>query len=76
LTWTLIEELDQGRLLFESLGLYSEVFGARRQGARLSPVRSAMFLCSIYVLIALTLGKYGAIDRSADPKGELQLTVF
>ena len=28
-------------------------------------------LRSIYVLIALALGEYGAIDRSADPKGEL-----
>ena len=37
---------------------------------------SAMFLHSVDVLIALTLGKYGAIDRSADPKGKLQLTVF
>jgi hypothetical protein len=33
-------------------------------------------LYSVYVLIALALGEYGAIDRSADPKGKLQLTVF
>ena len=43
---------------------------------RLTHLSSPMFLCSVHVLIALTLGKYGAIDRSADPKGKLQLTVF
>jgi hypothetical protein len=30
---------------------------------------------SVYVLVTLALGEYGAIDRSADPKGKLQLTV-
>jgi hypothetical protein len=34
------------------------------------------FLCSVYVFIAFPLGKYWAIDRSADSKGKLQLTVF
>jgi hypothetical protein len=37
---------------------------------------SPMILYSVYVLIALALGKYGAINRSADPKRKLQLTVF
>jgi hypothetical protein len=37
---------------------------------------SPMFLYSVHVLIALTLGKYRAIDRSTDPKGELQLSFF
>jgi hypothetical protein len=31
--------------------------------------------CGVYVLIALALGKYWAIDRSADAKGKLQLTL-
>ncbi len=34
------------------------------------------FLDSVYVLITFPLGKYRAIDRSADPKGKLQLTVL
>jgi hypothetical protein len=34
------------------------------------------FLYSVYVLIALALGEYRVVDRSADPKGKLQLTVF
>src|SRR4029077_6548573 len=34
------------------------------------------FLYRVYVLIALALGKYRVIDRSADPKWKLQLTVF
>ncbi len=33
-------------------------------------------LRSVYILIALALGEYGAIDRSADPKRKLQLAVF
>ena len=33
-------------------------------------------LRSVYVLIALALGEYGAIDRSADPKRKLQLAVL
>jgi TRAP-type mannitol/chloroaromatic compound transport system permease small subunit len=37
---------------------------------------SPMCLYSVHVLIALTLGKYRAIDRSTDPKGELQLSFF
>jgi hypothetical protein len=37
---------------------------------------SPMFLYSVHVLIALTLGKYRAIDRSTNPKGELQLSFF
>jgi hypothetical protein len=49
---------------------------ARRQGARPVPPSSPMILYSVYVLIALALGECGAIDRSADPKGKLQLTVF
>ena len=53
-----------------------KVFGARRQEVRLSHLPSPVLLWSVYVLIALTLGKYGTIDRSADPKGKLQLTVF
>jgi hypothetical protein len=35
-----------------------------------------MFFYSVYILVTLALGKYRAIYRSADPKGELQLTVF
>jgi hypothetical protein len=34
------------------------------------------FLYSIYVLFTFPLEEYRAIDRSADPKGKLQLTVF
>jgi len=49
---------------------------ARRQGSETLPSPSAIFLYSVYVLIALSLGEYGAIDGSADPKGKLQLTVF
>jgi hypothetical protein len=37
---------------------------------------SLRFWYSVYVLIAFPLGKYRAIDRSPDPKGKLQLTVF
>jgi hypothetical protein len=44
--------------------------------ARLSHLLSPMVLYSVYILIALTLVKYGAIGRAADPKGKLQLTVF
>ena len=39
-------------------------------------VPSPRFLYSVYVLIALALGEYRVIDRSADPKGKLQLAVF
>jgi hypothetical protein len=53
-----------------------KIFGARRQEVRLSHLPSPMFLWSVYVLIALALGKYGALDGSADSKGKLQLTVF
>jgi len=35
-----------------------------------------MFLYSVYVLIVLALGEWRVIDRSADPKGKLQFTVF
>jgi hypothetical protein len=35
-----------------------------------------MILHGVYVLIALALGECRTIDRSADPKGKLQLTVF
>ncbi len=37
---------------------------------------SMRFLPGVYVFIALALGEYRAIDRPADPKGKLQLTVF
>jgi hypothetical protein len=30
----------------------------------------------VHVFIALAFGEYRAIDRSADPEGKLQLTVF
>jgi hypothetical protein len=40
------------------------------------PRRSTMILHGVYVLIALALGEYGAIDRSADPKWKLQFAVF
>jgi len=36
----------------------------------------ARFLYRVYVLIAFALGEYRVIDRSGDPKGKLQLTVF
>jgi hypothetical protein len=35
-----------------------------------------MTLYSVYVLVTLALGKHGAINRSADPKGKLQLTIL
>jgi hypothetical protein len=35
-----------------------------------------MFLYGVYVLIAIVFGKYRVIDRTADSKGKLQLTVF
>ena len=35
-----------------------------------------MILWSVYVLVTLPLGKHWAIDRSANPKGKLQLTIF
>jgi hypothetical protein len=34
------------------------------------------FLYRVYVLIAVALGEYWVIDRPADPKGKLQLTVL
>lgn len=37
---------------------------------------SLRFLYSVYVLIAFPLGKYRVVDRTADAKGKLQLTVF
>jgi hypothetical protein len=37
---------------------------------------SPMILRSVYVLVTLALGKHWAIDRSADPKGKLQFTIF
>jgi hypothetical protein len=40
------------------------------------PRRSPMILHGVYVLIALALGEYWAIDRSTDPKWKLQFTVF
>jgi hypothetical protein len=52
--------------------------GELTESNTLSPAGSIspMILCSVYVLIALALGEYGAIDRSADPKGKLQLAIF
>jgi hypothetical protein len=38
--------------------------------------RSPIFLYSVHVLVTFALGKHRAIDRSADPKGKLQLTIF
>ena len=35
-----------------------------------------MILWSVYVLVTLALGKHWAIDRFADSKGKLQLTIF
>jgi hypothetical protein len=35
-----------------------------------------MLLSSVYVYIALAFGKYRVIDRTADTKGELKLSVF
>src|SRR5258706_2756331 len=37
---------------------------------------SPRFLYGVYVLIAIAFGKYRVIDRTADSKGKLQLTVF
>jgi hypothetical protein len=37
---------------------------------------SPLILYGVYVLISLALGEYGAVDRSTDPKGKLQPTVF
>jgi len=37
---------------------------------------SRMILRSVHVLVTLALGKHWAIDRSADPKGKLQLAIF
>jgi hypothetical protein len=34
------------------------------------------FLYSVYILIAFALREYRVIDRTADVKGKLQLTVF
>src|ERR1700737_184956 len=49
----------------------------RRQGARPSHfLPSPLIWYRVYVLISLALGEYGAVDRSTDPKGKLQLTVF
>ena len=48
-----------------------EVCGARRQGTRLS-ISPQRWVFTVYVLIALTLKKYGAIDRAADPKSFLR----
>jgi hypothetical protein len=40
------------------------------------PLRSGVLLWCVHVFIAFSLGKYGAIDRSANPKRKLQLAVF
>ena len=51
-----------------------------RKAAKIGPLRDPLLTtgskCSVYVPIALTLGKHGAIDCAADPKRKLQLTVF
>ncbi len=49
--------------------------GLDAQNFLLGP-HSPMILRSVYVLVTLPLGKHWAIDRSADPKGKLQLTIF
>jgi hypothetical protein len=66
------ENVQQSTIAFETLNRDS----ALGEGARLSRLPSSRFLGSVHVLIALSLGKYGTIDRSANPKGKLQLTVF
>jgi hypothetical protein len=49
----------------------------RWPGARLYHLLpSPMLLRSVYVLIALPLGEYRVIDRSADAKWKLQLAVY
>lgn len=48
----------------------------RWREARLYHLPSPMLLWSVYVLIALALGEYRVIDRSADAKWKLQLTVY
>jgi hypothetical protein len=59
----------------------SVVFGRARRvpsqaANKMVPRRSPMILHGVYVLIALALGEYWAIDRSTDPKWKLQFTVF
>jgi hypothetical protein len=51
-------------------------FELRWPGARPNHLPSPMFLYSVYVFVALAFGKYRVIDRSADPKGKLQLAVL
>ena len=71
-----VQLLMRDRWAADGSKFQEKVCGAGRQGARLSHLPLPTLLYSVYVLVALTLGKYGAIDRSADPKGKLQLTVF